>query len=163
MRRSARAALAALAALSMATALAACSPETESAPVATVSPSPRASAMPSPSPAPAKDPEFQAEGSAFANRAYFDHVNERLFAESPDARGRDIIDNLVAAGFDKARMEVTADRTPLGNPTEAIEFSVGIGDDCLVGQWGHGEYSSIIAPVLGTGTCLVGATRTIDW
>ena len=38
--------------------------------------------------------------------------------------GRAYIDALVAAGFDKAAMQVTPDQTTVGNPAESIQFSV---------------------------------------
>ena len=60
-------------------------------------------------------------------------------------------------------MQVTADTTSIGREADTVQFSVLWGDDCLVGQTGATGFASEVAPVLGTGTCLVGTTRTIDW
>nr|WP_246865487.1 hypothetical protein [Cryobacterium sp. BB307] len=126
---------------------------------ATTAPESSASA----SPKPERDPELLPGGSALANRDYFDFVNARLLGQAPDAQGKAIIDNLVAAGFEKAAMQVTPDATPGGLAVDSIEFSVLAGEDCLIGQVRSADYTSTIAPVLSNGACLVGKTRTIDW
>lgn len=104
------------------------------------------------------------EGSAEDNKPFFDEVNERTAANA-DAGGRDFVDALVAAGFDKAAMEVTNDATTLGDRAESIQFSVRWQDSCLIGQFGPSVdgYHSTVQPVLGTGLCLIGDTRPIDW
>ncbi len=114
-------------------------------------------------PKPERDPELLPGGSALANRDYFDFVNERLLERAPDAQGKAIIDNLVAAGFEKAAMQVTPDATPGGLAVDSIEFSVLAGEDCLIGQVRSADYTSTIAPMLSNGACLVGKTRVIDW
>jgi hypothetical protein len=111
---------------------------------------------------PEVDPELVPEGNADDNLPYFDFVNAAFLADG-NPGGRAIIDNLVAAGFDKGAMEVTADRTPLGSDVDSLQFSVLIGDGCLLGQAGAGGYTSSVAPALESGTCLVGKTRAIDW
>jgi hypothetical protein len=62
-------------------------------------------------------------------------------------------------------MEVTLDTTTIGNAADSIQFSVKWGESCLIGQngTGVGGYHSTVGRVLGTGTCLIGKTRTIDW
>ena len=60
-------------------------------------------------------------------------------------------------------MQVTPDTTPTRNNTDSIQFSVQLGNECLIGQFGGGEYTSVVAPALATGGCLVGKTRPIDW
>ncbi len=87
----------------------------------------------------------------------------RLLEQTPDATGKSIIDSLVAAGFEKAAMQVTPDATPGGLAVDSIEFSVLAGEDCLIGQVRGADYTSTIAPALSNGACLVGKTRTIDW
>ncbi|GAA1061224.1 DUF6993 domain-containing protein [Agromyces bracchium] len=76
------------------------------------------------------------------------------------AGGPAFVDALVEAGFDRGAMQVTSDTTTLGEPADSIQFSVRIGDRCLVGQYGPaaGGYRSAEQPGLGTGGCLVGAT-----
>jgi hypothetical protein len=104
-------------------------------------------------------------GTAQENLPYFDQVNKATLAAKPDATGRDFIDALVAAGFPRADMQLTVDTTTIGLKANSIQFSVKLGDTCLIGQNGAdaGGYNSMVTPVLATGACLVGQTRPIDW
>ena len=88
-----------------------------------------------------------------------------MIATNPAAGGRDFIDALVAAGFDKAAMQVTSDTTTIGDPADSIQFAVRFQDECLVGQYGPKSegYHGAVRPMLGTGRCLDGQTRPIDW
>ncbi|MDN4615099.1 hypothetical protein P5G50_11630 [Leifsonia sp. F6_8S_P_1B] len=110
-------------------------------------------------------PEFVPGGTAQQNQSYFDQVNRATLAANPDAKGRDFIDALVAAGFAKADMQLTVDTTTIGLKANSIQFSVKLGDGCLIGQNGAdaGGYNSMVTPVLSTGACLIGQTRAIDW
>lgn len=129
----------------------------------TPAPSATSSAL-SPTPSAATAPVLQPDGSAQDNLAYFDFVNRRLLAAKPKAKGRDFIDALVAAGFAKKNMQVTPDTTTIGLVAQSIQFSVKLNGGCLIGQNGADTgYQSVVAPVLTTGTCLVGETRTIHW
>ena len=63
-------------------------------------------------------------------------------------------------------MQVTVDTTTIGLKANSIQFSVRMGDTCLIGQNGAdaGGYCSEVTPVLSPpGNCLVGQTRPIDW
>ncbi|WP_368496735.1 hypothetical protein [Herbiconiux sp. A18JL235] len=102
-------------------------------------------------------------GSAADNQPFFDQVNRALIASNPDAGGVEITSNLRDNGFDIAAMQVTVDTTTVGVEADSVQFSVKWGDDCLIGQYGRGEYASMVAPALGTGACLIGQTRPIDW
>ena len=125
-------------------------------------PSSSSSAAPTPSSTPA-EPRLVPAGTARQNLAYFNQVNTALLGAQASAGGRAIIDNLVAAGFDKSAMQVTPDKTVYGHPADSIQFSVLLGDECLIGQTSGGSYGSVVAPVLGTGQCLIGKTRQITW
>ena len=123
---------------------------------------------PSTTEAPAVEPAtpiLLPSASAEENLPYFDHVNAQTLAANPASDGRAFIDGLVAAGFDKAALEVTLDTTTIGNAADSIQFSVKWGEACLIGQngTGVGGYHSTVGRVLGTGTCLIGKTRPIDW
>lgn len=131
------------------------------APAPSADPSPSASASASPSPTP-DEPELNPEGSAEDNLAYFDAVNSGFLAGSPTPGGRPIIDNLVAAGFDKTAMQVTPDSTAIGGQVDSVQFSVRFGDQCLLGQSSDGGYVGAVGPAVGD-SCLLGVTRTIDW
>ncbi len=141
--------------------LAACAPE-RSAPMPV--PTVLQSTSPSASPAPDTTPKLVPGGDAEQNKPYFDFVNEALIASNSSPLGKDLIDNLVAAGFDKSKMEVTPDKTEVFRiNADAIEFSVLLGDTCLIGEVSAQGYRSIIGPPVDTNKCLVGKTRPIDW
>lgn len=150
--------LLALPALVLAVVLAGCSP---AAPAP--SPSSSTSATPSQAANPTPVPSYNPEGTAQSNKAWFDAVNTTLFAANNGAAGRAIIDSLAAAGFDKAAMQVTPDKTSINGGVDSILFSVKIGDSCLLGQHGGGGYSSAVEKALASGLCLIGKTRPIDW
>lgn len=127
-------------------------------------PAPAPSATPTEE-APAAPAELVPGGSAEENLPYFDQVNRATLAAAPEARGREFIDGLVAAGFERPAMQVSFDNTTLGKPVDSIQFSVRLGESCLLGQNGPavGGYVSAVQPILSTGSCLIGGTRPIDW
>ena len=131
-------------------------------PVPTAAPSGSASPTPSPT-STAKIPVLRPTGSAAANQQFFDYVNVNWIATHGMSDGRNIVDNLVANGFAKGDMEVTQDTTALDIPVDGIQVSVRIKGECLIGQFSPVGYTGIVAPLLGSGTCLVGKTRPIDW
>lgn len=109
-------------------------------------------------------PQLVPGGSASANLPVFTSVVDAVWASPDSVTGRAYIDALVATGFDKSAMQLTPDTTTVGNPAETIQFSVLVGEECLVGQVGPATGTAVTAvlPALG-GSCLVGATRAIDW
>jgi hypothetical protein len=102
-------------------------------------------------------------GTAAQNQAFFDQLNRKLIAKGGDLGGRPFIDNLVRAGYTKAAMEVTPDRTVANNQADNIQFSILLKGTCLIGSYGVAGYGSTYGPILGTGHCLVGTTRPINW
>lgn len=141
-------------------ALSACVAEPEPAPsTAAATAVETATATPTAPPAGQLDPE----GTALENQPFFDSVNQALIASNPAAGGVEFTSNLRASGFDIAAMQVTPDITTVGVAADSIQFSVKWTDACLIGQYGQGVYTSTVVPALGTGSCLVGTTRTIDW
>jgi hypothetical protein len=131
--------------------LSACAPEpTVPMPVPTSTPSASSSAAP--------------DDSAEGQRPLFDATNEDTATRlGTAAKGRDFIDALVAAGFDKTAMQLTPDATAIGLSADNIQFSVQIDEECMVGQYGNVGYASAILPAIDTAGCLVGNTRAIDW
>ncbi|WP_309615201.1 DUF6993 domain-containing protein [Salinibacterium sp.] len=119
----------------------------------------------SPTPTLPPTPALVAGGTAAENKPFFDEVNQQYFIAAGNVipEGRGVVDNLVSVGFIKADMQITADRTAIDLPVDSLVFSVLMGDQCLVGQFSAQGYSTIIAPKLSTGSCLVGLTRAIDW
>ena len=131
------------------------------------SPEPSPSTAPTPSAtatavAPA-EPALLPEGTAEDNLAYFDLVNERFLAAGQLPGGRPIIDNLVAAGFDKSMMQVTPDSTSIGLDVDSVQFAVRFGEQCLIGQTSAAGYVGIVGPAVSATNCLLGTTRAIDW
>ena len=140
-------------------ALAACGP----------SPDPSASSSAGPSsaePTATAEATLVPDGTADDNLPVFRHSAEAVWASEQRGSGRAYIDALVAAGFDRADMQVTQDLSTVGNAAESLQFSVRWGEDeCLVGQVGPstGQVVTAVMPQLAEGRCLVGATRPIDW
>jgi hypothetical protein len=157
-----RGALAVLAVLTAVVGLTGCGSPQPAAPAASQAPVASSAPAPTPTPTPAAAPQLLPDGTAQENLPYFDSINNAL-ASGQQANGRAIIDSLVAAGFDKSAMQVTPDTTPTHHNADSIQFAVQLGGECLIGQFGGGEYTSVAGPALATGGCLVGKTRPIDW
>lgn len=141
-------------------ALCACAPDAEpsASPSAETSPSPTSTAPPG--------PELAPDGTADDNLPIFTSVAQEVWASDQRGAGRAYIDALVAAGFDRADMQVTQDLSTVGNAAESLLFSIRWGEDeCLVGQVGPstGQVVTAVMPQLVGGRCLVGTTRPIDW
>ena len=111
--------------------------------------------------------EAEQDYKAVKDLYYKDHAVDTFDAsvvkKDEQAGGRSIIDALVAGGFEKKNMQVTADRTSVDLQADNKEFSVKINGGCIIGQAGNVGFSVITASVLATGRCLIGKTRTIDW
>jgi len=146
--------------LAVAMALSGCS-----APVPTAAPSASASesATSTPSAAPPAEPALVPGGTAEDNRPYFEQVITALLATDPMPGGRAIIDGLTAAGFDRGAMELTPDGTTIGREADSVQFSVRIGDECLLGQAAASGHSVSAGPLADGSHCLIGKTRAIDW
>lgn len=151
-------------ALAVAAALSACSAAPHTTPT-TSSSTTIHSSTPAPTPTVAAGPVLVPGGTASQNLAFFDKVNRATIAANAGAQGRDFIDALVAAGFAKSDMQLTADTTTIGLKANSIQFSVQLGDTCLIGQYGASAdgYQSTTSATLATGGCLIGQTRPIDW
>ena len=157
--RAAVAAAAGAAGLVLMLALSACTTAPDPGPTARPTSTPSGTATPTPEP----DPVLIPTGDAEANLPYFDLVNKRLLDTVPTPNGQQLVENLVAAGFAKADMEVTPDTTVGSEAASTIQFSVRANGSCLIGQTGAAGYNALAAPLLGTGKCLVGKTRAIDF
>ncbi|MEX0158572.1 MULTISPECIES: DUF6993 domain-containing protein [unclassified Microbacterium] len=133
---------------------------------ATPTPKPTdAGVSPSPSASPS-GPAYVPDGTADDNLPLFAAVTAAVWASDQKVSGRAYIDALIAAGFDRAAMQVTQDVSTVGNPVESLMFAVRWGDtECLIGQVGPstGEPVTVVMPQLAEGRCLVGTTRAIDW
>lgn len=120
------------------------------------------STIPVPAPTPTPEPSLIPGGGAAANLPFFLSINSKFLATNPTPGGRAVIDTLVAAGFVKADMQVTPDKTTIGNDVDSVQFSVRFADGCLIGQTSSAGFRAINGPTVA-GNCLIGLTRAIDW
>jgi len=107
-------------------------------------------------------PELIPNGSADDNLPYIDYVLTQAGAGTGLFGSLDAVAALENAGFDRSTMEVTSDRTALELAAESITIAVIIDGECALGQWSSDWYASDVTPVLGSGTCLLGDTLSLD-
>ena len=107
-------------------------------------------------------PEFIDGGSAEDNLPFIDYVLTQSGAGTGLFGSLDAVAALENAGFDRANMEVTSDRTALELAAESITIAVIIDGECALGQWSSDWYASTVTPLLGAGTCLLGDTLSLD-
>ena len=126
-------------------------------------PTPTSGAL-TPEDAAASPPPFVPGGTAAENLKYFNWVNLRTIGANSQAGGMDFVNALSAAGFDRAAMQRTADRTAIDLAADSVEFSVQMGQECLIGQYGAGSngYHYVLAPVVPGIGCLIGQTEPIE-
>jgi len=105
--------------------------------------------------------EFDPDATADDTLAFFDSIVAPLETDDGLPAGKDVIAALVAAGFDPALMELTADKTAIGLDADSIEFSVKQNGACIIGQFGSFGYRSVVMPLLDTDKCLIGKTTEI--
>ena len=156
----ARVLLAASATAVLIAALAGCAPDDRES---LLEPEPTATVESTPVPTPTVAPSFEPALSAVENQPYFDQVMRTLLRAEGKVGGKKVVNTLVEAGFDKRAIEVTFDKTAIDLDADNLQFAVQVNGGCIIGQFGNVKYSSTIAPVLGSGTCFIGKTRTIDW
>jgi hypothetical protein len=132
-------------------------------PTVRLSQAPARSSIPSSAPGP-RSGGVASEVAAGRELAKFSRLNRWTIARNRRPDGRAFIDGLVAAGYRRAAMEVTEDRTTIGLPAPSVQFSVLWRGVCLVGQYGpeSGGYHGVTVPPVD-GRCLIGKTRRIDW
>lgn len=107
-------------------------------------------------------PEFFPDGSAEENLPYFDWVLTEAGAGSGPLSGADAAALLGEAGFDASLIEVTEDFTSIELAADSVTIAVRIQGACALGQWSKTWYTSSVGPVLGSGTCLLGDTASLD-
>jgi hypothetical protein len=126
-------------------------------------PTPTSSGSKSPTPTPTPIPTFDPSGTAEENLLFWRYTVEKLYKNHGLPDGATVVQALVDAGFVKTDMEITPDYTAISEPVDSIIFSVRFNGECLIGQLFSYSWNYTRAPMLGTGTCLVGATRPIDF
>ena len=140
-------------------ALSACAPPAAPTPSATPTPTPSVSVDPF-----GPQPDYIAGGTAIDNKPLFDWaIGKASLYPSPDP-GRVMLDSLVVVGFDKAAMQLTPSISGTGQPADQIVISVQFGTSCLIGQrMLDMSVTSTVESALGSGGCLIGEKRKIDW
>ncbi len=112
-------------------------------------------------------PKFVEGGTAFENEAYFSWSLRKAIREGMKVNGVEVVNVLAAAGFDKAAMQVSFDKTKTNLTADNIFVSVRVNDQCLLGQVVSEDKSVAVdvQPVVGPNKdiCLIGKTRPIDW
>ncbi|RZT59292.1 hypothetical protein EV140_1896 [Microcella alkaliphila] len=145
-----------------------CTPSSPTDPPSTAAPLPTSTASPGEPGGPDVDPSEPApefvEGGSAADNAPFARFVVQQGADAVGERpsSAQVADALSTGGFDRAALEVTADRTPLGMATDVISFAVRIDDDCIIGEVRGTAVTTTVVPALATGRCLVGADASID-
>lgn len=107
-------------------------------------------------------PAFIPGGSAQDNLPYISYVLQEAGAGTGIFGSLDAVEVLEEAGFSRSDMEVTSDRTKLELAAESVTIAVIIDGECALGQWGASWFSSSVTPLLGSGTCLLGDTLSLD-
>lgn len=129
-------------------------------------PAPDAPVRPAPT-APATAPTLVPGGSAEENLPFFQQTLLDFAGGAAPIEGQPVVDALVGAGFDRAAMQVSFDRTQTNLVSDNIFVSVRIAESCLIGQLITADRSLVaeVAPALGPdqNICLIGTTRPIDW
>lgn len=116
----------------------------------------------SPAPQPVEPPEFYPDGSAEQNRPYVDWVLRQAGAGVATLTGADAVAALEAGGLSRATMELTADRTAIGLEADSISLALQIAGECLIAQWSAEWVVTQVAPLLASGTCLLGETVSLN-
>ncbi len=121
------------------------------------------SATPTPTPTPTKANKLDPTGTAEENLPFWQELVEGMSTTYGMADGTAMIQTLVDQGFNKADMEVTPNVTAIGERVDSVIFSVRFDGQCFIGQIFPDRFSATLQPLLGTGKCLVGSTRPIDF
>ena len=117
-------------------------------------------------PAPEVAPELVPGGTAAENLPYFTEVLRTFSAGDAPVQGAPIVQAVSDAGFDKASMQVSFDRSKTDLPADNIFVSVRIGADCLIGQVVAADRTFVAKnePAVGPNhdICLIGQTAPIS-
>lgn len=118
-------------------------------------------AVPETSPA-----DVQPDSAEGQSGAFLEALNAFAAGDQPVA-GREIVDAVVGAGFDKTMMQVSFDASRTNLVADSLYVSVRIEDQCLLGQvvTESREVVTDVAPAIGPeqNICLIGDTRPLDW
>ncbi|QHC70429.1 hypothetical protein [Rathayibacter sp. VKM Ac-2801] len=143
----------------LAVCLAGCTPPSAPDPVIS------SSAAEAPAPAESSAPvAFVPDGTTEQNLPVFEQTLRAAAEPDPEVSGSSVVDALVAAGFARESMQLTADETSVGLDADSVQVSVKLGESCLIGQYGpkSGGVRAVIAAPIATGACLVGRTVPIE-
>ena len=112
-------------------------------------------------------PQYLPEGTAAENEKYFSYILRQAIRGGAQVNGVEMINALVAGGFDRGMMQVSFDTSQTGLQADNIFVSVRHNDQCLIGQivTSDKSVSVDVQPAIGPEktVCLIGETRPIDW
>ena len=133
------------------------------APAGVHSPTTRAKPSPAPTPTRVALTRFAPTAPVEENFALFNSTATTTIAATPNPGGNNFVAALVAVGFDKSQMQLTADRTSANLVAPSILFSVKVGGSCFIGQFTPSTraYDSQTVQPISTGACLIGGTAPI--
>lgn len=112
--------------------------------------------------------EFDSTRSAEDNFALFTSVANQTLSAVPGPTTSNFADALIASGADPIAIQFGTDETTEGRPSDAIFWSLQIGEKCLIGEYHPLEqdpekpkiFTSMLPPV-STG-CLLGTPQTLQ-
>lgn len=127
------------------------------APAPTTAPS---TVAPSETPPTASAPALLPEGTAADNEPVFVAALQQVWAGEGRQSSAAYVAALETAGFARADLQVTPDRTSVGEMPDSIQVSARWAGECLVGHIAVAQPEPVVAvmPLLAGGACLVGAT-----
>ncbi|PPF80233.1 hypothetical protein C5E02_06245 [Rathayibacter rathayi] len=103
-------------------------------------------------------------GTTEQNLPAFEQTLRSAAEPDPGVGGSRVVQALIAAGFPRESLQMTADETSVGLDADSVQVSVKLGESCLVGQYGpkSGGVRAVIAAPIATGACLVGRTVPLE-
>lgn len=110
---------------------------------------------------------YDPAGGAAGNEAYFARIAKEYAESNAEFTGVALVNKFAEAGFDKANMQVSFDKTKINLDADALFLAVRFQSECLIAQIGRAkrDYVTFRAPTVGGSQmrCLIGDTRKIDW
>lgn len=140
-----------------------CAPQDTPAPtISTPAPNATADSGATPPPSPS-EPVLTPEGSAADNEPVFTAALQQAWNGADRQSADAYIAALEAAGFAAADLQITPDRTSVGEVPDSIQVSARWAGECLVGHLAFARSEPVveIMPMLSGETCLLGSTRPI--
>lgn len=105
---------------------------------------------------------FSADMTESQATDFFNHVAGNV-AGTGSMDGAQYVQAFRDLGVPDDIIQVTSSDTTIGVPAESIQFSIRWGSTCIIGDVGHGSFTSTVAPATHWESCLLGATRPLEF